>query len=230
MSDINHTHIDNDVVDADKHFTINTTTRVIVPDASNKKLTLMQYDNKSERYSFSIDRRIEGHDVMNCNRVTIHFINIGSNRQQNARTYSVDDMKPDTEDDNKVVFTWLISEEATQYNGVLSFLVTFECVEGDVVKYRWSSLIFNQIQIAAGMNNHNEVLELYSDDLLIWQNKMEIELIPILVDQCYIDRNFATSEEVGEIFSVSDPDTSPTVVIVSYQEVTDTSIDALFNE
>lgn len=208
MSELNHTHTDDIIVDAneDAHFIINTTTREIsMSNASNKKLTIMQYDKKSERYSFDIDKIIDGHDLTKCNRVQIHFTNIGSNRLHNDGTYPVDDVQVNLSDENKLTFTWLVGEEATQYNGMLSFLVTFECVDGDEILYRWSSSIYKSIQIAVGMDNNNTVFEVYSDELLKWQNKMELEYIPIIVDQRYINRDFATSEEVGAIFNIYNP-------------------------
>ena len=201
MSVLDHIHSDDIIIDADEHFTIDTVTRAI-SNASNKKVTLMQYDNKSERYSFDIDRVIDGHDLMNCNRVQIHFINIGSNKQKHPGLYLVDDVQVNSTNNDKITFTWLISQDATQLSGILSFLVSFECVDGENILYRWSSSIYNSITITAGMDNDNTIVELYADELLAWQNTMEREYIPLLVDECYIERNFATSEEVKDIFSV----------------------------
>ena len=202
------------IVDADEHFTINTTTRAISSE-SNKKLTLMQYDNKSERYSFDINREIDGHDLMLCNRVKIHFLNIGSNKSKEPGVYPVDDLHVNPDDDKKLTFTWLISEAATKLSGMLSFLVTFECIadDGVTVLYRWSSNTFNNIQIVAGMNNGEFILEWYSDELLIWQQQMALEYIPELVDQNYINREFATSEEVANIFDMDTNGISRTAII-----------------
>lgn len=209
MSGTSHIHTDDIIIDADVHFTIDTTTRVISnqnADKVNKKLTIMQYDNKSERYSFDIDKVIDGHDLTLCNRVQIHFINIGSNKQKNIGVYTVDDVQISKTDENKITFSWLISNAATEYSGMLRFLITFECIDGDNILYRWSTAAYDLIQITAGMNNNNELLEVYSDDLLNWQSSMETELIPNLVNECYIDREFATSEEVATIFDIPIPD------------------------
>lgn len=240
MSDMPHEHIDTDIVDTDPHFIIDTITREI-SNNTNDKIRIMQYDNKSERYSFDIDRYIEGHDLMNCNKVQIHFINIGSSGQKHPGLYLVDDLHINSSDENKVTFSWLISQDATYYSGILSFLVSFKCVDGDTILYRWSSSIFDSIQITAGLDNNNTVFELYADELLAWQNNieteisswqnnMETELIPNLVDENYINREFATSEEVANIFSVRDPAVTPSVFILPYEEVTNADIDALFNK
>lgn len=226
MSDIDHNiHTDAIIVDADKHFVINTVNRAITPDPDNKKLTLMQYDNKSERYSFDIDRIIDGHDLINCDRVQVHFINIGSNKQKHPGLYLVDDVHVNDKDENKITFTWLISQDATQLSGILSFLISFECTDGDTILYRWSSSIYNSIQITAGMDNDNTIVELYADELLAWEHQMATEVIPELVDLCYVDRNFATSEEVAEIFSMNDNIPNADITIIPTDYIKDATVD-----
>ena len=230
MNETSHTHTDDIIVDADEFFTINTVTRAISSE-SNKKLTIMQYDNKSERYSFEMDRRIDGHDLTKCNNVQIHFKNIGSSREQYASTYKVEDVQVNLSDEDKINFTWLISGECTQFAGVLAFLVSFECLDEKAnILYRWSSSIFNGIQITAGMDNDDNILEIYADDLLKWQHEMELERIPNLVDECYVELNFATSEEVAAVMNIPDPDVTGTVIIEPYEEVINNDIDYLFDK
>lgn len=202
MSITSHIHTDDIIVDADEHFTIDTITRAI-SNESNKKLTLMQYDNKSERYSFDMDRIIDGHDLTSCNRVQIHYVNIGSNRTKHVGLYLVDDVKVMDNNDKKITFTWLISQNATMLSGALQFLVSFECVDGNAILYRWSSSIYGSISITPGMDNDNTIVELYADELVTWENSMETEFIPDLVNKCYIEREFATSEEVANVFGLT---------------------------
>lgn len=228
MNDISHTHTDDIIVDADEHFIIDTVTRAISC-TTNKKLSLMQYDNKSERYSFDIDRIIDGHDLMNCNRVQIHFINIGSTKQKHPGLYLVDDVQVMPSDENKITFTWLVSHDATMQEGVLSFLVSFECVDGDDILYRWSSSIFKAIQINGGMDNDNTIVEMYADELLTWQNYMETIFIPNIVDERYVEREFATSEEVAAVFDISNPDGTTSVVVVPYDDLTEYVDNAIAN-
>lgn len=202
MIDVKHDHSDDIIVDADEHFTIDTVTRKI-SNAGNKKLSIMQHDHNSERYSFDINRIIDGHDLTLCNRVQVHYINIGSNRQSHPDVYPVTDVKVNDKDTNKLTFTWLISGNATSLQGTLNFLVSFECIgkDGESILYRWSSDIFDQIKISGGMDNDDSLLELYSDELLAWQNSIESEYIPELVEEWYTGRNFATTEEVAAIFN-----------------------------
>lgn len=220
MTETSHTHTDDIIVDADEHFTIDTVTRLI-SSTTNKKLSIMQYDNRSERYSFDVDRIIDGHDLLDCNRIQIHFINIGSDRSKHPGLYLVDDAQVMTSDNNKITFTWLVSNDATMYDGILSFLVSFECVNEGKVLYRWSSSIFKQIQITAGLDNDGCVMEMYADELLAWQNSMETVFIPDLVDKCYVEREFATADEVAAVFDISNPDGVPKYVLTSYDEMTE---------
>ena len=233
MNEISHTHRDDIIVDADKDFkfVIDTASRAITS-TSTKKLTLMQYDKKSERYSFEIDREIDGHDLMDCNRVQIHFINIGSNKQKHPGLYRVDDVQVMPSDDKKLTFTWLVSQDATMFDGILSFLVSFECVDTDCediddcnidehILYRWSSNIFKSINITTGMDNNNTIKEMYADELLAWQIEMETKFIPDLVDERYVERVFATAEEVAAVFDISNPDGTVETVIIPFEEVTE---------
>lgn len=230
MNVLSHEHDDNKIIDADvEHFIIDTTTRAIT--SETKKLSLMQYDHKSERYSFDVNRMIDGHDLMDCNRVQIHFINIGSNKQKHPGLYLVTDVHENPLDNNKLTFSWLITNDATTFDGTLSFLVSFECVEDDKILYRWSSSAYKSIVITVGMDNNNTIHELYADELLAWENYMENELstwqnemetnyLPNLVDECYVEREFATSDEVAMVFDITNPDGEVLVTVVPYEEVT----------
>lgn len=213
MSDTTHIHDNKLIKDVDDPFIIDTTTRAI-SSGTNKKLSLMQFDHNSERYTFKINRYVDEHDLLDCNRVQIHFINIASNKQRHPGLYPVDKLEVDPNDENTLTFTWLISRDATFYKGTLSFLVSFECVdknctdaecnEDDHIYYRWSSNVFNSIAITEGMDNNNTIYDMYADELLTWQNYMQTEYIPDLVDKCYVERVFATPEEVASIFGISE--------------------------
>lgn len=206
MSETSHIHTDDIVVDSDVHFTIDPVTRLISnqnDDKINRKLSLIQHDIKSERYSFDMPRYIDGHDLTTCNRVQVHFINIGTGRNQRSPgANTIDDVHISKSDDKMITFSWLVPYEATKYGGTLHFLISFECVVEGNILYRWSTTTYEDIRITAGMNNNNTIFEKYSDELLAWQNSVVTEVIPNLVDECYINREFATSEEVAQVFGV----------------------------
>lgn len=193
---IGHNH---NLTDRDLRFSIDTITRVVTN--ASKKVSLMQFDHNSERFSFEIDKDIEGHDVLNCNRVVIHYSNIKSgNGQKNLGIYEVTDLAIHPKDDTKACFSWLISDNATQLAGTLSFLIEFTCTKDDEVLYRWSTSIFNGIIISSGMNNSDFIAESYPDALVEWESRMENyisendNLISTHVAECdeRIDNNIVT--------------------------------------
>ena len=227
------------IVDTDSHFVIDAISRSIT-NSQHKKTSLIQYDHNSERFSFDIDRYIEGHDILNSDKIRVHYINTSSTRSKYIGVYEVDDLSIHPDDDNKACFTWLISENATHYNGTLSFLVSFECIEGDDIVYRWNSAINNSIIIAPGINNSNAVVEVYADELLKWENyivdhfdELELELyntvLPDMVDQRYIERDFATSEEVAAVMLV-DPEISATVTVAEIVQGTGNSTTSVMSQ
>jgi hypothetical protein len=157
------------IADTDLHFSIDPITRVIKDESAVKK-SLVQFDHNSERVAFDLPRKIENHDMTECNRVEIHYINISSNDSYEG-VYEVTDLKA-SEDENTATFTWLISQNATRIAGSLNFLIRFACVENGVVKYLWNTKIFKGIAVSDGMDNGDVVVEQYADILNEWQNRL----------------------------------------------------------
>lgn len=153
------------IKDSDKCFEIDPITRVI-RNASPTKTTIIQFDHNSERFTFTLPRFIEGHDMMECNRVEVHYLNGAT-----PGVYEVDDLKISAEDENKVTCSWLISQNATQYTGALHFLIRFSCVEADgTIKYVWNTDIFKGINVITGMFNSNIIVEQHADVLEQWKS------------------------------------------------------------
>ena len=180
----------NKVFDSDPHFTISPITRQIVNDSS-KKTTLIQYDHNSERFSFELDRIVEGHDMTECNLVEVQFINTGANSSEVTKdVYEVKDLQIKPDDDTKIVFTWLLSNNATMYEGKLAFAIRFACINADgSVDYAWHTATHENIKISKGMNNADDVVTKEMSDILA-QWKAEL---------------FGTSEEgVENIYTARD--------------------------
>lgn len=146
------------VIDADPHFKIDKTTRAIT-DASGKQSVLMQGDHNSERYTFEIPRYIDGHDMSLCDLVEIHYVNTDSNkRTENKGIYIVDDLQvSETQPDEVVQFTWLISNAVTVNAGPLSFLIRFSCTEGGKTIYAWNTGINKDKSISLSMYNADTI-------------------------------------------------------------------------
>ena len=151
------------IIDKDPYFSIDPTSRAITNE-STSKVNIIQFDHNSERFSFSIPRHIEGHDMYECNLVRVHYANIDSaTSEQTLGVYRVDDMEID---DDNVNFSWLLSQNVTQHSGKLEFLVEFACVIDEKVEYSWHTGIFNGITVAQGMN-YNDVPAVEYPDILV---------------------------------------------------------------
>ena len=168
------------IYDTDKHFLIDPSTRSIT--ALSDKLTLIQYDHNCERYTFEIPRIIEGHDMSDCDSVEIHFDNISKDRKTtNHDFYTVVDLKVSEEDSSIVIFSWLISEAATQLVGKLRFSIHFECFNDDGTRtYGLNTAYFDKVTIDNGVSNTDNLIVEHSDfvsrmELLAEQNKETIE-------------------------------------------------------
>lgn len=159
-----HTH---SVHDADSHFRIDTISRKIINESS-AKTHLMQYDHNSERFTFEIPKEIEGHNVMDCNVVEIHYLNTNSTSGESYEgVYDVDDMQLDGD---IVRFSWLISANATAFVGSLNFIIRFSCVGDDgTVDYAWHTDIYEKIKVAKSINNTDAVYTQYADVLEQWK-------------------------------------------------------------
>lgn len=160
------------VYDSDSHFAISPITRTIT-NMSSRKTTLMQFDHNSERFTFELPRYIEGHDMSTCNRVEVHYLNIdATTKAQNEGVYEVEDLQVSPEDDNIVICSWLISQNATQYVGSINFILRFVCTSDNATNYAWHTAIFSGISVSTGMNNGEAVIEEYPDVLQQWYDRL----------------------------------------------------------
>lgn len=163
------------VYDADPHFVINADTRVIT-DESETGTSLMQYDHNSERITFEMPRYIDEHDMSICDRVEVHYINIGTDGKRTNGVYEVDDMTVDPEDNELVLFTWLVSQNATSYAGSLSFVVRFICTSDGTFEYVWNTAIYKDIAVGNGMDNSGAITTEYADILGQWYDEIETKI------------------------------------------------------
>ena len=162
------------VSDSDARFVITPGTRQIKNKTAGK-VTLIQNDHNSERFTFEIPRFVEGHDMNLCNKVEVHYLNVSAkDKQQRDGVYTVEDLHVDGEN---VVGSWLISNNATQLVGVLNFLLRFSCVDADgVVTYAWHTAIHTGIVVSDGING-GEMLETeYLDIIEQWKAKTAQEI------------------------------------------------------
>ena len=158
-------HLHN-IYDTDKQFSIDVVSRMI-KNNSMSKTTLMQYDHNSERFSFEMPRYVEGHDMIDCDGVEVHYVN-----GTNGGIYEVQDLQVHPDDETKVICSWLISRNATQIVGALDFLLRFYCTTDGEIDYVWNTGIFKGITITKGIYNENIVAEQYTETIKAWENRL----------------------------------------------------------
>ena len=162
------------VYDTDNKFTVDGISRAI-KNVSSSKTTVMQFDHNSEVFTFEVPKYIEGHDMTECNRVEVHYLNIDAvTKQENEGIYLVEDLAVDTDDENKLTCSWLISQNATRFVGSLNFILRFMCLTDDVVDYVWNTSIFSGIYVSKGIYNSNIVAEQYIDTIKAWENRLKV--------------------------------------------------------
>ena len=161
------------VTDSDARFTINPITRQIRNDSS-RKTTLIQYDHNSERFTFELPRYVEGHDMSLCTKVEVHYFNIDpKTKEERSGVYTAEDfcICPDNED--VVLFSWLVSQNGTKLAGILKFFIRYKCEdENKVVRYSWNTAFFTGISVGESGDAGEAFETEYIDIIEQWQAKV----------------------------------------------------------
>lgn len=157
----------NKIIDSDAFFEVNAITRQIA-NKTPSKITLMQNDHNSERFTFSVPRFIEGHDILEVDRAEVHYLN-----GEIPGMYEMKDLAVDPKDESKVVCSWLLTNNATTKADSLIFLLKFICFadDGITVDYAWHTALFSGINISVGLNNSGTVAEDNVDVLEQWRQE-----------------------------------------------------------
>lgn len=179
------------ITDGDPHFVIDTVSRKIINNSG--KDTLVQYDHNSERLTFELPRYIEGHDMSNCNKVTISYLDVTA-----AGLYEVDDLAVKEADTETVAFTWLISSNVTQIVGKIAFAIEFECVqEGGEITYKWHTGVNEDMRVISTITNDATVAQENVDVLEKWKQELFSRKIPTKTSELENDSGFLATD--GEI-------------------------------
>jgi len=160
------------VYDSDAHFSIDPITRKI-KNESSKKTTLVQGDHNSERCTFDVPRYIEGHDMLQCSEIEVHYDNFETGTDKvSSDYYEVEDKQISPNDENVVIFSWLIIDTATKYAGSLEFSIKFKCVEDGVSDYEWNTLTNTDLTVGKGKNNSGVVVERAPNVVDQWKDEI----------------------------------------------------------
>ena len=198
-----HTH---NIVDAGNHFVIDPSLRSIT--ASNPEIVLVQGDHNSERYTFEIPRMIEGHDMLMCNRIEVHYDNISKNKKELSEgVYLVDDANVDG---SNLIFSWLVSGNATRLAGTMQFGINFRCIDAnDEVTYAWGTDTFKSVRVIANNQNTDVVVASFPDVLEQWKKEVVEDIDVDVSDEQvsaavfdYLDKNPVTSGSTAIIGTV----------------------------
>ena len=183
---------DHNVNDPDSYFVIDPDTRQI-SNLSQAPNVLMQNDHNSEVYTFEIPRFVEGHDMLECDRVRLHYINVATgNKSRYADVYEMTDLRVNPKNDSTLISTWIIKRQATQYPGTLSFAIQYLCIDKSIsgeessnVSYEWHTDIYKDVEVRETIDNSEEAVADYSDILEGWYQQlfgMEDSLIAAVVE------------------------------------------------
>lgn len=176
------------ITDGDSHFVIDTVSRKIINNSG--KDTLVQYDHNSERLTFELPRYIEGHDMSNCNKVAISYLDVTA-----AGLYEVDDLAVKEADTETVAFTWLISSNVTQIVGKIAFAIEFECVqEGGEITYKWHTGVNEDMRVISTITNDATVAQENVDVLEKWKQELFSRKVPTKTSELENDSHFLTAD------------------------------------
>lgn len=158
-------HSDTDgIIDSGVHFTIDPITKQIVN--NGKKVIVPLGSHNSERISFDCPRYLDGHDVLNCNKITISYGIDG--------LYEVDDAALNADDNTKVTFSWLITCNASVELGILPFAISMDCVQenGDIT-YSFPTVTNKKdIEVVETLRHSDKVAIENVDVLERWKNDL----------------------------------------------------------
>ena len=161
------------VKDTDLHFVIDPVTRVIKNNSG--KIVIMQHDHQSEILTFELPRYIDTHDMSLSNTVRVHYINIGSSSKYEpvSGVYEITDLQIDPENENLVTCSWTLTNNTTQLEGTLNFIIRFSCLTGDTIDYSWSTAIYSGIIVAKTIDSSDYVMTAIPDILEQWKASLK---------------------------------------------------------
>lgn len=166
---VDHKHV---VPDSDTYFMIDPYTRQI-ENTNYQKTVLMRGDHNSERFTFEIPRYVDGHDMSLCNRVIVHFDNVGDSIANIHSDVSyMTDLRINPDKPDTVISSWLIRREATQIVGILSFSLQYQCVEDGEITYEWNTDSYDDIEIRKSKNNGEAAVINYTNVLEQWRSQI----------------------------------------------------------
>ena len=109
------------------------------------------------------------------NTVRVHYINIGSSSKYEpvSGVYEITDLQIDPENENLVTCSWTLTNNTTQLEGTLNFIIRFSCLTGDTIDYSWSTAIYSGITVAKTIDSSDYVMTAIPDILEQWKASLK---------------------------------------------------------
>lgn len=200
-------------------FRINSFTKEVTYQGDNK-IIIAQGDHNSTRFLFSLLKEVDEHDMSLCDKIRVHYINVGSNGERRKGMYEVKDLKTSDSDENMVEFSWLLTRNATSLDGALSFVIQFICTTKNELDYSWSTVINSKdVTIAKTYDNSEDIIiDDYADIIEQWKEEL-FESFELSIDDYY------TKDEVDEMVSTA----CRSIIDVSLVGITTSTANDLYN-
>ncbi|MBO5906226.1 MAG: hypothetical protein J6Q84_07400 [Kiritimatiellae bacterium] len=196
------------IIDDESPFIINPDTRAVErpTDGSNKRhqQIIVQGDKNAERFRFKAPLEIEGHDMSECDRIEIHYINVNSSGDQTSSgIYTVKDAEVV---DNEIEFSWLLSSTATKYAGTLSFAVKFICGDPETTSsdadYVWNTRPLTAANVEEGYDNKPVIIDANIsaciEVLQEWYSRFDTRLLHKTDTMSFVDEQILRDPEPEE--------------------------------
>ena len=82
----------------------------------------------------------------------------------------------DTDDENTLVFSWLIPCTGTMYIGSLRFVIHFACTSNGAIEYLWNTGVYSSVTVSESIDNSENVIGQYYENLIPDNVKEGVEI------------------------------------------------------
>ncbi len=170
------------VKDSGEHFVINPASRKVAVPHAHKSIATVG-DHNSEQIVFSCPQIIDGHDVSQCARRYITWINVNGDMGHDELQVT----QVEQGQEGMLYLAWTIRKPLTAANGVVQFSVHFEDVaEDEVVLYRWSTATCKDCDI---LDSINAVLGVYEAIYVVDDELVIADYTPVNDETLVLDTN-----------------------------------------
>lgn len=150
------------------HIVVNADRTITVPD--ELKNIAVQFDHNIETVTFDCPRYWDEHDLSTMQV----FINYMTPNKQTAQ-YSCTDVTVDENDETMMHFSWVISSNVTEVEGIISFLICVKDTDdAGYLSNRWSSRLNQEMSILKGMNASNEIVNKNVDIITSMLERLDV--------------------------------------------------------